>query len=340
MTEKPHLDYRSRHAADSSSAAALGQVKSPEQPKTSITPHEPDAVSGEETVSVADTAGKTDEMTGALTAVEPSTVAVEKPAELPLAADKPAVKTAAERQSIEKSDSGKVYKIEVQDILSRKRAIKVVTHLNSMGCSNVRLQTVEKDLPMHRLFVAESESLSLAKKELKKVRKVSAGAFLLKSGGKYQLYAGSFRNPKNAVAEQKRLAAYGMKITIRDGIRIPTLLHVVTADVADGSSGEELLQQLKKRGFDATLNLSNRDQVSVPEPGIKSEPANGGDQDPDRVQINWLINELKRRGVNTSTIILDDESESSIDPDDKDGVLLSADMSNNKVRTAGNSLSR
>lgn len=326
MTQKPHLDYRSRHAADSSSAATVGQAKSPEQPESSIT-----SVAGEETVSVADAAGKADEMAGALTAVEPATVAVEKPAELPLAADKPAVKTAQERQSVGKPDFGKVYRIDVQDILSRKRANKVVTHLNSMGCSNVRLQTIEKDLPMHRLFVAEIESLSQAKKELRKLRKIAAGAFLLKSDGRYQLYAGSFREPKNAVAEQKHLAAaYGMKITIRDGIGITALFHTVTADAADRSSGEELVIQLKKRGIDATLNVLDKNQERRPESGIKSDSP-VGDQDADRLQINWLINELKKRGVDSSTIILDDESESAVDPDIHDPAFLSVEMRNDKV---------
>lgn len=329
MTEKPRLDYRARHAADSSPAAVVGQAKSLEQPGTTIKPDDLVAVAGEEPVSVAGAAGKTDEMAGGLPAVESS----------PGVAVKPSIKTAQEQPSAGKPDVVTVYRIDVQDILSRNRANKIVTHLKSMGCGNVRLQTVEKDLPMHRLFVAEQGNLSLAKNELKKLRKIAAGAFLLKSGGRYQLYAGSFREPKNAVAEQKRLSAYGMKITIRDGIRVTALLHAVTADVADRSSGEALVQKLKKHGMYATLNLSGRAQESGPESGIKGGSGTVDEQDPDRIQINWLLNELKRRGVDTSTIIVDDESESEIDPGLQDAVLLSAGMTSDKGHTFGDSLS-
>lgn len=326
IVERPHLDYRSRHAGDEVSQKP--QAKPVPAPAT----EELLPAATDETVRGALPESRAVEVPGE---IPPTT---SQPAEHPNITEQPAITAEKPKPVVEMSGKGEFYRIDVNDILASNSAARVVSLLKSSGCNNVRFQTVEKDLPMHRLFVSEVGTLSLAKKELAKLRKIAAGSFLLKSGSRYQLFAGSFRALKNAVAEHKRLAAsHGVKIDIRDGIQISALLHSVSADVTDRPSGEGLVAQLKKRGFDAVL-IENK-PVAGSEPGRINDSDAAGDNDADKLQFNWMINELKRRGVDTSTIILDDETESNSEQDEQNALLLSAGITIYKTQAGEDLLS-
>lgn len=305
IAEKPRLDYRARHAGET---------------------HVPAATLGEKTGTIDKPAAT--QVAAVSDKPVPVTLPVEKPgstgeaksAALPPVVTKTSTGAVSQRIKGEAKPAGKIlYRIEAAGILAQADADRVMAHLKSMGCSNVTRKKMETELPMYRLFAAEFTKVADAKRELRKLRKIAAGAFLLRSAGKYQLYAGSFRDRKNAVAEQKRLSAHRLAIDLREGIHIPAVSYLVTADVSDKASGELLLNQLKKRGLDASL--TPRGDTSGNGVGTGNDST---DNDPERQQATWLMNELKRRGVDTSTIILDDDTDTDAGLDFNETPLLTA----------------
>lgn len=333
ISEKHHLDYRTRHAGDPplpAVSADAGDGKAREKIG---------AVAKSTHASSIDdvTVGDVVELPGVLTETKPLTqVTLEKAGELlnktePLVEKgPPGVKTAV------KPRTDTSYRIEIVNILSSSKANRLMAHLKSIGCRNVTIQAVEKELPMHRLFVAEFASLSTAKSELKKLRKIASGAFLLKSEGRYQLYAGSFRESAHAVTEQNRLLAYGKNIIIREGIRISTLFHTVTADIKEKSVAEKLEIFLKNRGMEVSLKVSNENLGKSLDPQSNITPV---DRSHDRLQTDWLINELKKRGVDTSTILFDEDSDGDSDLNFHDAPLFSDNLPTISIQKSGDLLS-
>lgn len=75
-----------------------------------------------------------------------------------------------------------------------------------------------------RLLVNDYQSQQAANKELRKLRKARAGGFIIKRGqADYRLYAGSFFSRDSALKERKRLAAFGLSLTLDEtSVLLPT----------------------------------------------------------------------------------------------------------------------
>jgi len=121
------------------------------------------------------------------------------------------------------------------------------------GLTPVVKQGVKKKEPMIRLFFGEFADQETARKELQRLHDATVEGFVLKEGGAYQVYAGSYFAKDLAIKEQERLAGLGFRLTFRKAnVPVPTVL--LTA--GKYGSREEALKdaaRLKKKGLASTV---------------------------------------------------------------------------------------
>lgn len=112
----------------------------------------------------------------------------------------------------------------------------------------------EKMETMIRLYVAEYPNQKLAQMEIGRLRRLKAEGFIITAKeGQITVYAGSFRDQKQAVIEQERLAALGVKTVLKD---TPVLLvpYLLTAgSFATRESAVKNAAKLEKQGLKAVI---------------------------------------------------------------------------------------
>lgn len=180
----------------------------------------------------------------------PSRVAALKaePAKTP--AKEPQQKTAAKKPAV-------AYRIVTNEIVSLQKADRIAEQLKKAGLGNVRKETGLAARPMNRLFVTGFSDRTAAGVELAKLRKSSPGAFILPSGGKYELYAGSYDKEKGAESEKKRLEAQGFSLTLQKAsVKVPA--YHVTAQAKSKEMADESLRIIRKLGAEATANSTGK----------------------------------------------------------------------------------
>ena len=115
------------------------------------------------------------------------------------------------------------------------------------GLENIEKKQVAEEKVMKRLFIAEFNESQSAHAELDKLRKLSAGAFLIPESGRYELYSGSYDQESRAKDEARRLSAQGLTVTIRQAkLKIPVTR--ITAVALDRKKAEETVTRLGKLG--------------------------------------------------------------------------------------------
>ncbi|WP_298273290.1 SPOR domain-containing protein [Geobacter sp.] len=93
------------------------------------------------------------------------------------------------------------------------------------GLTPVVKQGAKKMEPMIRLYLGEFADRESAGRELAKLKDATVDGFVLKEGGKFVVYAGSYFLHGRAVKEQQRLAALGIKPSLRKtSVSVPTLV--------------------------------------------------------------------------------------------------------------------
>lgn len=149
------------------------------------------------------------------------------------------------------------YQIATTGIASRQKADRIADQLKKAGLVNVRKETGLAPRPMNRLFVTEFADRSEAAAELDKLRKLSPGAFILPSNGRYELYAGSYDKATGAESEKKRLEAKGVKLTQQKAeVKLP--VYHITAEAASKELADESVKSMKKHGVDATATPAKK----------------------------------------------------------------------------------
>lgn len=178
----------------------------------------------------------------------------QQPAPRPAAAQvKPEAPKSAAKDSRDKVVAAKQaasFRIATGDTVSSQKADKIVEQLKKGGLGSVKKETVRANRPMNRLFMAAYADRDAAAAELEKLRRLSAGAFILPSGGTYELYAGSYDREAGAESEKKRLESHGLKPVLRKAsVSLPVFR--VTAVASSREMADESLRMVKKLGLDA-----------------------------------------------------------------------------------------
>jgi cell division protein FtsN len=82
----------------------------------------------------------------------------------------------------------------------------------------------------------------------------TSDAFILEQGGKFAVYAGSYLLTERADSEKERLAAAGIKLTIKHAeVSIPAK-YLTAGTFSDKKAADAAVKKLKGIGFKATLS--------------------------------------------------------------------------------------
>lgn len=150
-------------------------------------------------------------------------------------------------------EEGGEFTLKIGDYVVPSVMDKAKAKLHAAGLSPTIKQGPKIKEPMIRLYLAEYADQDSARAELTKLRDATAEAFMLNEGGKFRVYAGSYFLHDRALKERDRLAAQGIKVTLKNAsVSVPTLL--LTAG-SFGSRAEALKAagKLKKQGLAATV---------------------------------------------------------------------------------------
>jgi cell division septation protein DedD len=107
---------------------------------------------------------------------------------------------------------------------------------------------------MNRLQAGEYPTRADAQKELNTLKPYTSDAFILEQGGKFAVYAGSYLLTERADSEKERLAAAGIKLTIKHAeVSIPAKC-LTAGTFSDKKAADAAVKKLKDLGFKATLS--------------------------------------------------------------------------------------
>lgn len=193
--------------------------------------------------AVASTAGAKEAKKTTTAPVKPKTAAV-----------KTAVKkaaTAVKAQAADRASAAETgeYTLRIGEYVVPTAMEKDKAKVRDAGLTPVVKEGSKKKEPMVRLFFGEFADQETARKELQRLRDATVEGFVLKEGGKYRVYAGSYFVEERAVKEQERLEALGFRLTLRKaGVSVPTLLLTAGKYASRGEAVKDVAK-LKKKGL-------------------------------------------------------------------------------------------
>ena len=107
---------------------------------------------------------------------------------------------------------------------------------------------------MNRLLAGEYPTRAEALKEVDTLKQHTSDAFILEQGGKFAVYAGSYLLTERIDFEKERLAAAGIKLTIKHAdVYIPAKF-LTAGTFSDKKAADAAVNKLKDIGFKASLS--------------------------------------------------------------------------------------
>ncbi len=120
-----------------------------------------------------------------------------------------------------------------------------MTRVKKTGLTPVMTSGPKRPATMHRLYVGEYGSRVEGQQVLGKIQQIGGSGFLVQRGDAYELFAGSYAIQSGAEVEQQRLAAAGIKATIRK-VQVPLASRKLTAGTfTDRKTAESAVKKLK-----------------------------------------------------------------------------------------------
>lgn len=111
----------------------------------------------------------------------------------------------------------------------------------------------KRPVAMNRLFYAEYTNKEEAQQAVEKLQQAAGSGFSTQRGTKHEVYAGSYAVLSGAQAEQKRLAAAGVKVAIKKA-QVPLASRKLTAGTfTDRKAADDAVKKLKAAGIAAPV---------------------------------------------------------------------------------------
>lgn len=101
---------------------------------------------------------------------------------------------------------------------------------------------------MHRLKYGEYTDREVARQAVELLRKQAGDGFSLQNGGKYEVFAGSYAQQDSAQAEQQRLSAAGIKLTVQKVQVVVPTRKLTAGTFTNRPAAEAALKKLKQAG--------------------------------------------------------------------------------------------
>jgi DNA polymerase III gamma/tau subunit len=124
-----------------------------------------------------------------------------------------------------------------------------ISKVKKTGLTPVMTSGPKRPVTMNRLFYGEYASKEEAQQAVAQLRRTAGGGFSMQRGEKHEVYAGSYAVLSGAQSEQQRLAASGVKVTIKK-TQVPLASRKLTAGTfTDRTAAAEAVKKLKAAGI-------------------------------------------------------------------------------------------
>lgn len=124
-----------------------------------------------------------------------------------------------------------------------------LSKVKKAGLTPLMTSGPRRPVSMHRLFYNEYNDKEQARQAVEMLRNKAGDGFSIQRGDKHEVYAGSYAVQSGALSEQQRLAATGIKVTIKKS-QVPLASRKLTAGTfTDRKAAEEALKKLKGAGI-------------------------------------------------------------------------------------------
>ncbi|MDD2499467.1 MAG: SPOR domain-containing protein [Geobacter sp.] len=128
-----------------------------------------------------------------------------------------------------------------------------MTKVKNAGLTPLMTSGPKRPVAMNRLFYAEYASKDEARQAVEKLQRTSGGGFSVQRGAKHEVYVGSYAVQSGAQAEQQRLSAAGVKVTIKKS-QVPLASRKLTAGTfTDRKAADDAVKKLKAAGIAAPV---------------------------------------------------------------------------------------
>lgn len=181
------------------------------------------------------------------------------PAPAPAQAPAPAPAPAPAKPLVKPAKAGKKlpkgrYTLLIGVYVLEKSIYDDKARVKKAGLTPVVRKGGHKRITMNRLLLASFADKNRADAELKKLQKVTDGAFILQENGKYAVYAGSYYVEGMAAREQQdTLHKHGITL-VKKKVQVTMPVSRMTAgSFASREAAQKEAVRLKKRGLDATV---------------------------------------------------------------------------------------
>jgi hypothetical protein len=145
------------------------------------------------------------------------------------------------------------YTLAVGEFATERELQKARAKLGKLGIAQVDTQKIKKTEIMHRLFLAEFDNHKSADTELRKLQQLTSSAFILEGNGRYAVYGGSYLYERGAVAEQKRLAGKGVKLSMKTANVIIQISKLTAGSFPSDVDARKEAHRLEKQGIVAQV---------------------------------------------------------------------------------------
>jgi len=128
-----------------------------------------------------------------------------------------------------------------------------LTKVKKAGFAPLMTSGPKRPVAMNRLFYGEYSSKEEAQKAVEKLQQAAGSGFSTQRGTKHEVYAGSYAVLSGAQAEQQRLSAAGVKVSIKKA-QVPLASRKLTAGTfTDRKAADAAVKKLKAAGIAAPV---------------------------------------------------------------------------------------
>lgn len=180
-------------------------------------------------------------------AAQPTPVPAAKPAPAqPAAPKKVAAKPAVKH--VVPAKTGGPWTLVVGSYVVEERLATDMAKVKDVGLNPAMTSGSRRMTTMHRLKYGEYTDQVAARQAVERLKTQVGNGFSLQKNGKYEVFAGSYAEQSSAHAEQQRLSAAGVKLTVQKvQVAVPTR-KLTAGTFTDRPAAEAALKKLKQAG--------------------------------------------------------------------------------------------
>ena len=124
-----------------------------------------------------------------------------------------------------------------------------MSKIKKAGLTPLMTSGPKRTVTMHRLFYKEFTTKEEAQKAIETVRRTAGSAFSIQRGDKYEVFVGSYAMSSGAQAEQQRLAAAGVTVTLRKSQVALASRKLTAGTFTDRKAADDAMKKLKAAGI-------------------------------------------------------------------------------------------